>query len=292
VNPFNQLTIQPINRLTGQPAHRPTGRTASLGFWDDYAPWYEQWLCHNKYHNGILQCITTLAKPGCKVLDIGAGSGVLSLPLSEVGCDVTALEPSFAMRKLLRQKALGRQVEGLHLEKRPWEEIPADCYRGYDLMIACNSLHFSSVGFAAALAKMFMHRPEAIFIATEFLTADSNGSHGPKVRNGGTIVDGIKIPLVKKDYALRYARIEKVRSSFVYHNTWEAISHWTVIKGRRLSGCEKRSIALQLEKKGDHFKLADDAYVGTYCWTRCEQRATRVFKVYGKPNHAIAQSIH
>jgi len=45
-----------------------------------------------------------MVEPGWKVLDIGAGNGVLSLPLCAIGCEVTALEPSWGMRSLFLRR--------------------------------------------------------------------------------------------------------------------------------------------------------------------------------------------
>ncbi|MDX9715392.1 MAG: hypothetical protein RBT37_08180 [Dissulfurispiraceae bacterium] len=73
-------------------------RAASIAFWDGYAPWYKQWIDHSKYHNRIIEALTAIVKPCWKVLDIGAGSGVLSFPLCAIECEVTALEPSVGMR--------------------------------------------------------------------------------------------------------------------------------------------------------------------------------------------------
>ena len=46
-------------------------------------------------------CLTTMVSPGWRVLDMGAGSGILSLPRCTIGCEVTAMEPSIGMRSLL-----------------------------------------------------------------------------------------------------------------------------------------------------------------------------------------------
>jgi SAM-dependent methyltransferase len=52
----------------------------------------------------LAQCATL--KSGTRVLDIGAGTGRVSLPLAELGCDVIAMEPASGMRAELRDKAL------------------------------------------------------------------------------------------------------------------------------------------------------------------------------------------
>ena len=65
-------------------------RPATVDYWDGNAKWHKLWVEHNAYHNKIIQLLTTFVQPGWKVLDIGAGNGVLSLPLCAIGCRVTA----------------------------------------------------------------------------------------------------------------------------------------------------------------------------------------------------------
>ncbi|MBL8600676.1 MAG: class I SAM-dependent methyltransferase [Myxococcales bacterium] len=48
-----------------------------------------------------------LAQGAASVLELGAGTGRITLPLLDAGCAVTALEPSAAMRALLEARAQG-----------------------------------------------------------------------------------------------------------------------------------------------------------------------------------------
>ncbi len=80
-------------------------RPSTVAFWDGYAQWYKLWMEHNHYHDEIINILLTQTEPEWKVLDIGAGNGVLSLPLCAFGCDVIALEPSKGMRNLLQDHA-------------------------------------------------------------------------------------------------------------------------------------------------------------------------------------------
>jgi ubiquinone/menaquinone biosynthesis C-methylase UbiE len=59
-------------------------------------------------------------EPGTQILDIGAGTGRIAIPLSERGCDVVALEPALGMMETLRVKAQSLPIgltaaEGAHL---------------------------------------------------------------------------------------------------------------------------------------------------------------------------------
>jgi len=71
-----------------------------------------------------LETIEGLAPVGCEILDIGAGTGRLSIPLSEKGFVVTAIEPSEGMLNVLSQKKQSKTVQtyntniqGLYLDK-------------------------------------------------------------------------------------------------------------------------------------------------------------------------------
>ena len=57
-----------------------------------------------------LKTIEGLAPVGCEILDIGAGTGRLSIPLSEKGYLVTAIEPSEGMLNVLNQKNQSKTV--------------------------------------------------------------------------------------------------------------------------------------------------------------------------------------
>ena len=46
-------------------------------------------------------------QPRARVLDVGAGTGRVAIPFSEIGCDVWALDPAHGMLEVLRGKASG-----------------------------------------------------------------------------------------------------------------------------------------------------------------------------------------
>jgi SAM-dependent methyltransferase len=61
---------------------------------------------------------------GARVLDVGAGTGRVSIALADLGCDVVAVDPSVPMLSALRSKSANTSIpivaaEGAHLPFRP-----------------------------------------------------------------------------------------------------------------------------------------------------------------------------
>src|SRR5215831_52018 len=62
-------------------------------------------------------------RPGCQVLDIGCGSGQLSLPLADLGARVLAIDPSKLMIDRLNERARERGSTGLECFATPIERL-------------------------------------------------------------------------------------------------------------------------------------------------------------------------
>ena len=57
-----------------------------------------------------LSVIDELAPPGCDILDLGAGTGRLAIPLSQSGYQVTAVDASRGMLNVLKRKDQGNLI--------------------------------------------------------------------------------------------------------------------------------------------------------------------------------------
>ncbi len=223
-------------------------RAASIEFWNENAKWYELWVKHNQYHRKIIELLNSFVKPGWKVLDIGAGSGVLSLPLAENGCFITAVEPSAAMRTLLEKEISIREIKSIKINSRRWENIPLKEKKKYDLIIASNSLHLTFYGFITALKKVFLSEPRNVFVVTEKQFIDY-------------------IPYDNfEGYSLFLSDKYSVESSYVYHCLDEAFEHWSFKNQRLPDEKEKDFILSRLIYEKGHIWKKSTAEVCIYRW--------------------------
>jgi FkbM family methyltransferase len=68
-----------------------------------------------------VEVITGLLPPGGSIVDFGAGTGRLAIPLARAGYRVTAVEPSSAMLEQLRQRDAAVQVDCVHAAMQDFE---------------------------------------------------------------------------------------------------------------------------------------------------------------------------
>ena len=142
-----------------------TALPADLTFWDQFAPYYERWATETGYHRPIIRELASMVEPGWKVLDIGAATGVLSIPLASLGCHVTALEPSEGMRGILQKKVKQLHITGIESVPLRWEDYQTE--ERFDLVLASNTLHLYESGFLEATKKAFSLNASYFCLVTE-----------------------------------------------------------------------------------------------------------------------------
>jgi SAM-dependent methyltransferase len=225
-------------------------RVATVSFWNGYAGWHKLWMGHAHYHDKIIQVLMSMTGRGWRVLDIGAGNGVLSIPLCARGCDVAALEPSIGMQNLLCEEMFKNRIDGLSVDERIWEEVPYQELVDYDLVLACNTLHLTQMGFEEALAKVFRARPENVLLISEV---------GPPE---------VRVKWRYGNYTMAFTKSYEIDGSYAYHHLREMEAHWSFKKGRSLQPDEIRNLKEKIVVEDGHLWMKDRARVTMYWWKR------------------------
>jgi SAM-dependent methyltransferase len=150
-----------------------------------FAMEYDRRMKNDGYPGNILPLIIEKTKDCESIIDIGAGTGLLTIPLAEWGHRVTAVEPSAPMIELLRRNAAGRCLDSISVEQEYWETWdgnPADC-------AICVHSAYTLKPLAEALRKMKIKAPRVILVV-----GDDTGSH----TLSGALMSRLSIPLRKR----------------------------------------------------------------------------------------------
>jgi SAM-dependent methyltransferase len=225
-------------------------RKKTLAYWDAQARWQQSWLLHNDYHHEILAFLRPKVQPGWRVLDIGAGTGVLALPLQRLGCGVTALEPSRGMLARLLSESRRLQISPDHISRKRWEEVQVEELGEFDLILACNSLQLSTLGFEKALAKLFDPRPRHVCVISEVGFSEINrlASYA--------------------GYRLTQHRYFQADSSYAYHHFSEVWEHLTHRLGRSPTLQEREEVGKKLVYGNNHLWIKNLSTVGIFWWEK------------------------
>ena len=78
------------------------------------------------FEDETVQAVLKYAKPDDSILDVGAGSGRLAVPLADRCAKVTAVEPSEAMRERLALQAEEWGLENLEIVGDKWEDAEVE----------------------------------------------------------------------------------------------------------------------------------------------------------------------
>lgn len=94
-----------------------------MRFYDrEYARTYEERLSSEGYPGRFVPEIAAELKDCRTVIDVGAGTGFLAIPLAEMGFHVTAVEPAGAMLEIFREKIEGADLP-IDFQQATWEDF-------------------------------------------------------------------------------------------------------------------------------------------------------------------------
>ena len=154
-------------------------------FWNDRKRLSDHFIQNlDSWRKGAEERIAVMGIPdGSRVLDIGAGTGTLAVPLAAHGCDIVAVEPAEAMREALDIYVRQQNVRPVTVIPKRWEEVdPDELGEPFDVVFASYSLMITDI--VPALSKMQAvceGRVHLFWFLTQPYTAILNEALWPKV---------------------------------------------------------------------------------------------------------------
>ncbi len=117
-------------------AYRANRGRSDAAWWGDYAAWYNDWTAENDSGRFIYPAIQKHIQG--QVLELGAGTGMMTQRLVKEAHHVDALEPSAAMRGFLQRNL----ANAANLTLIPLKiEDYLDCLRRYQAIVAANAVY-------------------------------------------------------------------------------------------------------------------------------------------------------
>lgn len=91
-------------------------------FWRSFGI-YDLVLNHSGYPGEILAKISSFISPESTLLDIGAGTGAFTIPLSKIASKVIAVDPSAYQMQVLFEKAKGEGLTNIIKIEKEWKDV-------------------------------------------------------------------------------------------------------------------------------------------------------------------------
>jgi len=193
---------------------------------DNFANLCANYMIQKKEHTER-QISKVKLSPDYSVLDIGSGVGRLSIPISKIVKNVTAVEPSQSMLACLKENIEKENARNVTYINKQWEEVLIGVdIDPHDVVIASGSLVMFEM--QEALAKMDAASKGYVYL---FTSADKwmNEELWERLYGNKPLPDPIFIYLYNILYNLGiYANIEFMDSVFDqrYNSLEEAVKSW------------------------------------------------------------------
>lgn len=154
---FETIDWNDLWRKMVESRHRKDVKEDGAGRWSkaDAAQYWRR--AHEAHGDRIGLMLESLPlSPSCRVLDVGAGPGVLTIPLARRVASVTAVDPSRPMIDFLLAKAEELEIDNIECVAKPWQEVDVEGDLGgaFDIVVASLSLIMPDI--EAALRKMHL----------------------------------------------------------------------------------------------------------------------------------------
>jgi cyclopropane fatty-acyl-phospholipid synthase-like methyltransferase len=217
-------------------------------------------------------------KPEYTVLDVGAGTGRLAIPIAKRVKTVTAIDQSKGMLACLQENMEKEKVENIVCINKRWEEVELGVdIEQHDVVIACHSLGMFDI--QEALAKMDSASKKYVYIITHTGRWRGDGEeeeeeelwkamYGERHRTRSWGSDYIFFCNLLHDMKI-YANVDIRDTEFEqrYDSLDDAVNKW---KEMRDIPAEKEEILRE------HLStiLVEDDGTGTLCFKRKSKNAT------------------
>ena len=163
-----------------------------VAHWDSRAEVFNKRVMKNKERSESQVAMLGLTS-GETVLDMGAGTGRLALPMARLAKSVTALDQSSGMLSCLQENMAAEGLKNIRCIQKSWQDVSPGELEPHDVVLSSNSLGVYDL--REALAKMDALAKRAVYIFTfadgkrddgfrQFMRDGTEGREGGHGRHG------------------------------------------------------------------------------------------------------------
>lgn len=131
--------------------------------WDSRASLFNKRVMKNKQRSNSQVAMLDLTSSET-VLDVGAGTGRLALPMARLAKSVTALDQSAGMLACLQENMAAEGLENIRCIQKSWQDVSLEELEPHDVVLSSNSLGVYDL--KEALGKMNALARRAVYIFT------------------------------------------------------------------------------------------------------------------------------
>ena len=154
-------------------AYAQLGRT-SADFWDRRAKGFYRTTKATVAYDPFLRKLQQVVTPQTSVLDVGAGTGRLTLALAPQAKEVIAVEPNAAMLEYLRRDVQEQKLTNIAYLQTIWQDAPNDL--SADIVI-CSHVLYPIRDIVSFLTKLQAATREACYIYMRAKPVDAQTNH-------------------------------------------------------------------------------------------------------------------